>query len=67
MISRLLQLAKKVWPELGASTLLRLLNQLLTAALIVFPAWVLSRKPDISLLAVAIIMALIAQIGRAHV
>lgn len=60
MISRLLQLAKKVWPELGASTLLRLLNQLLTAALIVFPAWVLSRKPDISLLAVAIIMALIA-------
>ncbi|WP_231910993.1 amino acid ABC transporter ATP-binding/permease protein [Corynebacterium suranareeae] len=58
-------MASTVWVELSASSLLRLGNQLFTAALLLVPVWILLYRPDVSLIAIAAIMAFIAIIGAA--
>lgn len=60
MITRLLRTATPVRGTLLASTALRLLSQFAAAGLIIIPAWVFTTDTDFSLLALAVIMALLA-------
>lgn len=60
MITRLLRTATPVRASLLASTALRLLNQLSTAGLIIVPAWVFTTGPELSLVQLGLIMAVLA-------
>ncbi|ALC06261.1 ABC transporter ATPase and permease [Corynebacterium deserti GIMN1.010] len=57
MIRKLLYLARPIAKDLALSTALRLINQLCALAALVFPAWVLTITPTLSLWTISAVMA----------